>query len=284
VIGWSLALGITSAFTSPAALALVPSLVEPEDVASAVGLNSMTYNVARAVGPALAAFVVATLGFTAAFAINAASYLALALGVLALRPRPQERELGPARLRESLALVVREPRLGVLLLVVMIVGFASDPINTLAPAFAEAFERADTDAGFVIGVFGAGAVTAAFALSGRVAGSRMRLAGMLALLGTGVGLFAVTPWLGLALPILFAGGFGYLAANTAATARLALDVAESQRGRIMALWTVAFLGLRPFASIADGAIAAAAGVRTAGVVLAAPALAAAAALYLAGRR
>lgn len=207
----------------------------------------------------------------------------LAVGVLAVRPREQERATG-ARLRDSLALVRREPRLAALLLVVMLVGFASDPINTLAPAFAEAFGRADTAAGLLIGVFGAGAVTAAVVLSGRIAGSRTRLAAMLALLGAGVSLFALTPWLGLALPFLFVGGFGYLASNTAATARLQLEVAESQRGRIMALWTVAFLGLRPLASLADGAIAAAAGVRTAGVVLAAPALAAAAALYLVGGR
>jgi MFS family permease len=165
----------------------------------------------------------------------------------------------------------------------MLVGFASDPINTLAPAFAEAFGRPDTAAGVLIGVFGAGAVTAALVLSGRVASTRARLAGMLALLGAGMTLFAVTPWLALALVPLFAAGFGYLAAATAATARLQLGVAESQRGRIMALWTVAFLGLRPVASLADGVIASVAGVRVAGVVLAAPALAAAAVLYLAGR-
>jgi len=283
VIGFSFAIGTATAFATPASQALITSLVEPDDVGSAVGLNSMTYNIARTAGPALAALVVATLGIPAAFTINAASYLFLVLGVLAVRPRPQERAAG-AGLWESLALLRREPRLAALLLVVMLVGFASDPINTLGPAFAEAFGRPDTDAGFVIGVFGAGAVTAALALSGRVAGSRARLAGMLALLAAGVSLFAVTPWIALALPLLFAGGFGYLAANTAATTRLQLGVAESQRGRIMALWTVAFLGLRPVASLVDGAIAAAAGVRTAGVVLAAPALVAAVALYLAGRR
>jgi MFS family permease len=123
-------------------------------------------------------------------------------------------------------------------------------------------------------------VTAAFLLAGRVTGSRRRMAATLGLLGGGVALFAVTPWLGLALPLLFLGGIGYLASNTAATARLQLEVEESQRGRIMALWSVAFLGLRPFASVLDGAIASAFGVRTAGVVLAVPALLAAAAVAL----
>jgi hypothetical protein len=97
----------------------------------------------------------------------------------------------------------------------------------------------------------------------------------LSLLGGGVVGFALSPWLPLAFLFLFVAGFGYLASNTAATTRLQLGVAESQRGRIMALWSIAFLGLRPFASLLDGAVAAAAGVRVAGIVLALPALAAA---------
>ena len=80
----------------------------------------------------------------------------------------------------------------------------------------------------------------------------------------------------LGILLLVICGFGYLASATAATARLQLEVAESQRGRIMALWGIAFLGVRPFASLLDGAIAAVFGVRVAGVVLALPALAGAA--------
>jgi MFS family permease len=122
-------------------------------------------------------------------------------------------------------------------------------------------------------VFGAGAVTAAFIVAGRTAGSRRRMAATLGLLSGGMILFALTPWLPLALVFLFAAGFGYLASNTSATSRLQLEVSETQRGRVMALWGIAFLGVRPFASLIDGAIASAAGVRVAGVVLALPALA-----------
>lgn len=283
VIVISLGLGVTSAFTVPAASALLASLVPPRDIPTAVGLNSMTYNIARAAGPALAGVTVATLGIPEAFALNAVSYLALAVGVSVARPR--QTAPGPgARLGDSIRLLRAQPRLAAFLGIVMLVGFASDPINTLAPAFADAFGRPDTDAGFVIGVFGAGAVTAAFFLAGRVAGSRRRMASTLTLLGVGVALFSVTPWLPLALPILFVGGFGYLASNTSATARLQLDVEEWQRGRIMALWGVAFLGLRPFASLLDGAIAGAFGVRVAGVALAVPALLAAAAIAATGGR
>ena len=282
VIACSLAIGVTSAFAAPAAQALLGSLVDPDDLPSAVGLNSMTYNIARAVGPALAAVTVATLGIPASFALNAASYLPLVLGVLLVRPRPRELPRATVRLRDSLRLLRAEPRLAGFLVVAAVVGFASDPVNTLPPAFARAFERPDTYAGYVIGVFGAGAVTAALIVAGRVADSRRRITAMLTLLGLGIALFALVPWLPLGLVLLFAAGFGYLAANTAATARLQLGVEESQRGRIMALWTVAFLGLRPFASLADGAIAGVAGVRAAGVALALPALATAAAVTLLG--
>src|SRR5262249_47887083 len=84
-----------------------------------------------------------------------------------------------------------------------------------------------------------------------------------------------------AAPFLFIAGFGYLASNARATTQLQLEVDETQRGRVMALWSVAFLGLRPFASLIDGLIAQAVGVRFAAIVLAMPALLAA---VLIGRR
>ena len=277
VIGFTLGLGVTSAFASPAQLALVAALVPRSELQTAVALNSMTFNLARAVGPALAALCVATLGIPASFAINSLSYLVFAGALLLIRTEPQERAVSP-KLRQSLALVRRDPRLGAYLVIVAALGYASDPVNTLAPAFAEEFGRPDTDAGFVIGAFGAGAVTAALVVAGRATGTRGTMAATLVLLGLAIPAFALSPWFELAFVFLFLAGFGYLASNTAATTRLQLGVEESQRGRIMALWTIAFLGLRPLASLADGAIAAVAGVRVAGVVLAVPALVAGLAL------
>jgi MFS family permease len=276
----SLGLGVVSAFSAPASLALLADLVPRSHLQSAVALNSMTYNLARAVGPALAALSVRKLGIPASFAINSGSYLVLVVGVLLVQPAARQlARRGEARLRESLRLVRAEPRLLAFLLIVTAVGFASDPVNTEAPAFAHAFGRPDTDAGYLIGAFGAGAVMAAFLLAGRVAGSRRRMFATLVVLGAGVIGFSLSPWLPVAYVFLALAGFGYLASNTSATSRLQLDVAEHQRGRIMALWSVAFLGLRPIASLADGAIAGAFGVRPAGVVLALPALAGAGAIY-----
>jgi MFS family permease len=247
--------------------------VPREDVASAVALNSMTFNIARAVGPAAAAAAVGGLGIAAAFALNAASYLIFTAALVLVHPRRQERPES-SRLRDSLSLLRREPRLAAALLIVMAVGFGSDPINTLAPAFAHAFDRPDTFSGYIIGVFGTGAVVAAFVVAGRAA-SRRRVAITLALLGGGVTAFSLSPWLPLGFCFLFVAGLGYLASNTAATSFLQLSVPESERGRIMALWSIAFLGLRPVASLIDGGIASVAGVRAAGVALSVPALVAA---------
>src|SRR2546430_7418174 len=215
----------------------------------------MTYNLARAVGPALGAASVEYLGIPASFLLNSFSYLVFVGALLAIRPRAQEtaaRET--SRLRDALGLLRDDPRLLAFLIVVAAVGFASDPVNTLAPAFAHEFGHHDTVAGFIIGAFGAGAVTAAIVVAGRVAGSRRRLAVTLALLGGGVIAFALSPWLWLGFVFLFVGGFGYLASNTSATSRLQLGVTEAPRGRTMAPWGVAFLALPPIASPADGAI------------------------------
>jgi MFS family permease len=188
-----------------------------------------------------------------------------------VRPRAEERAQRSS-LRDSFRLLHERPGLVLALLVVMVAGFGSDPVNTESPAFAHAFGHSDTWAGVIVACFGAGAVTAAFLVAGRVAGSRRRMAMTLAALGVGILLFSLSPWLPLGLPLLALAGFGYLGSNTSATTRLALGVEPWQRGRIMALWSIAFLGLRPVASLVDGALAGAVGVRAAGVVLAIPAL------------
>jgi MFS family permease len=269
VILFGLGQGLTTVFSTPAQQALFVSLVHRDEVTSAVGLNSMTFNIARAAGPALAGATVSTLGIAAAFGVNACSYLLFAVALVFVRPRRQERPES-TRLRDSIDLLRGEPRLAVALLVMAAVGFTSDPVNTLAPAFAHAFDLPDTASGYIIGTFGAGAVIAAFILAGRQA-SRERTIVTLILFGAGVAAFSLSPFLPLAFACLFVAGFGYLASNTAATSFLQLGVAENQRGRIMALWSIAFLGLRPFASLIDGAIASSFGVRVAGVVLSIPA-------------
>ncbi len=282
LITLALVLGCSNAFSNPTMMSFVPSLVEEQFLATALALNSVTFNIGRAIGPILAAVIINTLGPTWAFGMNSVSYLALIGGLLLVRPlrvtpKPKERP----RLLEAVKLVARDKRLLFLLYVIAAINLATDPAITLGPAFiTKVFHHRDSLAGLLVGAFGAGAVLAAFTVAHKLHGSRRVLTAALLCSGFGIAGFAVSPVLPVALALLVVMGFGYLAANTAATSRLQLEVADEQRGRVMALWSIAFLGVRPIGSLLDGAVASFAGVRIAAVLMAVPALAGAAALIV----
>jgi len=282
MIFFALALGVRTAYSSPATMTLVPMLVPPRYFSTALALNSVTFNVGRAVGPVLAAACIATLGTTWSFGFAAVLSLALPACVLLVRPlTPHVAPTTRPRLRESLRLVLHDRRLAALLYVIAAVALCTDPAVTLGPAFMEdALDHSDSLSGLLVGGFGVGAVFAAFTISHRLRGTRTGIAGTLALAGLGCAAFAVAPSLALALTFLFVLGFGYLSTNVGATSRLQLEVAPEQRGRLMALWTICFLGVRPIGSLVDGSIASAAGVRVATFVMALPALVGVAAILL----
>src|SRR4029453_2424417 len=107
--------------------------------------------------PASAALAVEYLGIPAAFALNALSYLIFVGALVLIGPRPQELAERPAggQVRASIDLLRRRPQLVIFLVIVAAVGFASDPVNTLAPAWANVFGEKDTFGGYIVGVFGA---------------------------------------------------------------------------------------------------------------------------------
>jgi len=285
IIVFAAALGVSNAFTTPAMMAFVPSLVDRSHLSTALALNSVTFNIGRAIGPVLAAVVIQTASPAWAFGINAFSYIALVMALTVVRPLvPQARPSTRPRLRDSIALVVRDRRLAALLFTIAAMNIATDPAVTLGPAFMHVLGHSDSLAGLLIGAFGAGAVVVAFSAAHRLEGTRRTIATTLAITGAGVAGFAVSPTLGLALVSLFVMGVGYLATNTAATSRLQREVEDEHRGRIMTLWSIAFLGARPIGSLVDGTIASWAGVRVAAACMAVPALAGAAVFLAAGRR
>lgn len=275
LIGAALLFSVTKAFLLPAQQALVPHLVERKDLQAAVALSSISFNLARAIGPVVGAGIILTLGFTWAFSINALSYLALAGAVTIIRierrkgDRPAER----AKLRETISVVRKDPLLGPLLIAVAAVSVAVDPVSNLTPAFAvEIYGRPDTFTGVLIGAFGLGAaLTAALAVTKVKASFRSIAVGM-AGLGTAIALFGLSTHANMGLVALFVGGIMYIISVTLSTTLVQMNVAEEHRGRLMALWGVAFLGLRPVASLIDGSVATLVNVRAAALVMAIPVL------------
>jgi hypothetical protein len=228
--------------------------------------------------------VIATAGIGEAFVVNALAYLALVAGLLAIRPHPVRGRSSRPRFRDGIALVRRRPRLIGLMLVSSAAAIAIDPVNTLSPAFASGvWNHSDAFAGVLLGAFSVGALTAALSVAGRPGDLRSQLVVRLSLLAGGMFAFSIAPTMELGLAALAVAGYGFLAASTTTIKELQLSIDAGQRGRIMALWTVAFLGVRPISSLVDGALASAASPRVSALTMAIPALVIVAILVVRGR-
>jgi MFS family permease len=145
-------------------------------------------------------------------------------------------------------------------------------VSTLTPGFAtEIDHRDDSLTGFLVAAFGLGSAIAGLTLAGRNGEPERRIIVMAAVLAGGMVAFGLSSAVLFGLIALFISGFGFLTATTSATTAVQLEVEDSKRGRVMALWSVAFLGVRPFGSLVDGAVASAVGLRAAACLMALPA-------------
>jgi MFS family permease len=274
----TLVIGIGVAFSIPAMQALIPALVEKPDLDQAIALNGVTFNLARAIGPAIAGVILIEADASLAFALNVVSFGVL-LGAMALvRPRFERAPTrGDGSVRVGLRWVRADRRAVVLLGTMVAIGFATDPINTLTPPMAQAVGGGKGLVGLMVGAFGAGAVAAAFTverLRGLIGRERAATAGM-ATLAAAIGAFAFSEVPAYAVATLGLAGAGFIVAITSVTAQLQERVPDQLRGRVFALWGVAFLGTRPLSAAIDGAIADLASPRAAALAMAAAALAAA---------
>ncbi len=251
-------LGLALAFFAPSMLSLVPLLVPSDDLDAALSINSASFNLARAVGPVLAAAAIVRLGYGPAFAINATTFAVFVLLLAIVRPRAGDRAAPGTRprLRDAVALVRETDTVVPLLVVVAVCSIAIDPVYTLTPELAiEVFGGNETTTGLLVGAFGTGAVLTAVFAASRLARLPYILVASLVTIAVGMGLLAVAPTLPVALVGLAIAGAGYLATLTRATTRIQNSVPDAQLGRVMALWSVCFIGSRPFVALLDGAVA-----------------------------
>lgn len=268
IVGASL-LGLANAFSTPVLQTVVAGLVRPQDLAAALAMNSATYNLARAVGPVLAVLTVETAGFGVAFLINAVSFCALALALLRIRLEGQGTH--PAAPPHPSSSTPSPTSVPLLLIAAGTLSVAMDPIMTLSPAFADrVFGRPDTWAGYLVGAFGIGAILATLRTGG-MPSPRSVVLHMLILGIGGLG-FALTPSGEVALAAAGVAGYGFLYANAGTQTLLLLAAPPERVGHLMGLWSVAFLGTRPVAALADGALASFVGLRAAAMLLTLPVL------------
>ncbi len=251
--------GLGYAIGGPAENAMIPALVRPGELSPAVALNTVPPTVARAAGPAVGALVAAAFGPASAFAIAAAANLVFALVVLPLKiqSRAESRAGADMRVRAGLAYLGRDRTSLLLLSGVAAIGVGADPVITLTPSVADGFGQGSTLVGILASAFGVGAGIAFVGLTwlrGRLGLSRLGTTG-LGLLAAGIACAGLSPTPALAVTSLGVGGFGMTLALTSLTTQLQERLPDDLRGRVMALWLVAWVGSRPLAAAVNGGLA-----------------------------
>lgn len=258
VIAAALVVGVGFALGGPAMQALIPSLVRPSELASGVALSAAPFTLARAGGPAIGALVVTTAGPAAAFAVAAASNLVFAVLVMVLAiPHLERSPVSDSSVRAGFRHIRGDGAVLVLLLGACTVGIGADPVITLSPPIADALGGGSRLVGWLASAFGIGAALA-FPLLGwlrRSAGLHRMASGGLLVMAAGLGLLALAPVAWLALGAMGIAGAGITLAVTSLSTQLQQRSPEDLRGRIMAVWLIAFLGSRPLAAGVNGGIA-----------------------------
>jgi MFS family permease len=277
----ALLLGLITVVDSPGRQAFVADLVGPSDYVNAQSLNSTAHNAGRLVGPAIAGIVIATAGVAVAFLVNAASFVALLVGLLrmdlaAMRPRrPLKRAKG--QVREGLGYVWAKPELRAVMLLVLVIALLGQNFRVVLPILAkDTFGGGPEVYGWLMAMLGLGAVAGALGSAARERVAPRSL--LLAAVAFGVAnlLMAATPTLALAYSAVVAVGFANLTFNTLARTLLQLSTDRSAHGRVLALHGLVFLGTTPVGGPLLGWVCEAWGGRAGLVVAGASALLAAA--------
>lgn len=272
IIVAGLSVGVGFAFGIPAMHAMMPSLVSPLELRTAVALHSVPMTIARAFGPAIGAFLLLRAGAAVAFAFSAALHLVHTFLAARIRVSTTVRPASGADRGIAVALrfVRSNPVLLVLFLGVGIVGYGSDPIVTLTPALGVELTGGTESVGVLATSWGLGsAVSFLFIrrLQDLLGLRRLSMLG-LGMIGGGLLLLSAIPPLRPALAALFVGGMGMTFALTSITTQVHQRAPEQLRGRIMALWSMSYLGTRPIAAGLNGSIAEAFSLRAALLVVA----------------
>ena len=271
LLGGALLMGLANAFATPVQYSFLPELVEPEQLQASLQMNSVTFNIGRVVGPVLGVLTVDRFGYGWAFTVNAISFLALILALLLIVPRPVVRSERRLVVSDLFRLATGNRRVAVLLLMVVAVVMTYDPIQTLAPGLVEqVFKAPSTWVGGLLGALGVGAIVGTLLPNGRP--TTHRVAALLGLFGVGMLFYALAPSPQLALAGPLVAGVGYLLSNTGSQGLLFREAGEGQAGQVMALYSMAFVGVRPLISLVDGALADTLGIRQAAVIMTLPAL------------
>lgn len=258
--------GVGFSLSAPATQALIPALVRSSELANAVALSSLPMVVARAAGPALGALLVTSVGVVATFSMTLLLHLGFLVAVATIKigsTTVLAANRGDTRVRAGLEYVTQDRRILAILIGIATIGVSVDPVVTLAPSIADAIGAQRAFVGTLASMFGIGAGIGFGVLSRvrmRVGEARLAATG-LNLIILGMMLLVVAREETLASVAMGIAGIGMSIALNGFTTLLQSYVPNEVRGRVMALWSVAFVGSRPITAVTTGPLADATSVR-----------------------
>lgn len=259
LIAAALLQGTSNAMEMPTRQAFLQEIVHDRShITNAIALNSLTFNGARVVGPAVGGAIPAAFGETACFVINAVSFVAAIFTLLALHPQQADRQGRGGPLRERVEYLKQFAPARWLLITVAAASLCVSPLMTFMPVYAKDIFHGGPDTfGMLMGASGLGAVLAGLYLAHRksIAGIGERITWSCFVTGIASIAFAYNPFIGGAIPLLVASGGATIFIVTSSNMLLQLLVPENLRGRLMALFTMSFIGMLPLGALGAGSLA-----------------------------
>jgi MFS family permease len=255
-------LGLVNAFDIPARQAFVVEMVGRGDLVNAIALNSSMFNSARIIGPSVAGVLVATIGEGWCFLVNSLSYIAVIAGLslmtLTARPRAPLAGSAFARIAEGFSYVWSATPVRALLLLLGLVSLMGMPYAVLMPIFADKVLHGGPRAlGMLMGAAGIGALTGALVLAARRGIHGLERWVALASGGFGVSLilFSLSRSFWLSAALLLPVGFSMIVEMASSNTLIQTMVQDKLRGRVMAVYSMMFMGMAPFGALIAGTLA-----------------------------
>jgi len=260
----SLFLGLVNSFDIPNRQAFVVELVEKrEDLGNVIALNSFLFNGARLVGPSIAGILISILGEGMCFLLNGVSFIAVIIALLAMKvifnKREKEKTQVLKGLKEGFAYAFGFPPIRSIIFFLGWISVMGMACTTLMPIFAKDILHGGSQTyGFLMAAIGVGAIIGAIYLASRksVLGLGRIIAIASGIFGMGLISFSLSRILWLSLFLLLLAGFGMMVHLASSNTILQTMVDDDKRGRVMSIYSMAFMGMAPFGSLAGGSLAA----------------------------
>ena len=258
-------LGVVNAFDIPGRQAFLVDMVGKDHLMNAIALNSSMFNGARVVGPAVAAILVTKIGEGSCFAVNAVSYVAVIIGLLLMNVRSVHRAGKNSPIEdiiEGFRWANKTKVIRSLLLLIGLVSLVGMPYTVLMPVFADKILHGGARAlGILMGATGVGALLGALTLASKtgVKGLGRWVAITCAGFGVSIFLFSFSRMFWLSALLLLPAGYSMMLQMACSNTLIQTMVPDQLRGRVMALYSMMFMGMAPFGALFGGALAQRAG-------------------------